>query len=169
MLCSLTVSNWSATWKRGSCLVYALVAAKGGPRLQPSKVNGSTIDSSNNKIDIRGGDNTDSTLAAELSKRLGRDGHGSCRGELMVFGHLMWEGYFPGSSEQAAGSTFDFRLGPPDRGPRPRRVYTWRKPEPEKPAPWRRLKHQKQKPRTSGLRFGAFFSGRGRLERRRET
>jgi uncharacterized protein (TIGR03435 family) len=72
MLCSLTVSNWSATWKRGSCLVYAMVAAKGGPRLQPSKFNGSTIDSSNNRIDIRGGGNTCSTLAAELSKRLGR-------------------------------------------------------------------------------------------------
>jgi uncharacterized protein (TIGR03435 family) len=52
--------------------VYALVAAKGGPKLQPSKSNGSTVDSSNNKIDIRGGDNTVSLLAAELSKRLGR-------------------------------------------------------------------------------------------------
>jgi uncharacterized protein (TIGR03435 family) len=52
--------------------VYALVAAKGGPRLQPSKSNGSTVDSSNNRINIRGGDNTVSTLAAELSKRLGR-------------------------------------------------------------------------------------------------
>ena len=52
--------------------VYARVAAKGGPRLQPSKSNGSTVDSSNNRIDIRGGDNSRSTLAAELSKRLGR-------------------------------------------------------------------------------------------------
>ena len=52
--------------------VYALVAAKGGPKLQPSKSNGVTIDSSKNRIDIRGGDNTVSLLAAELSKWLGR-------------------------------------------------------------------------------------------------
>jgi uncharacterized protein (TIGR03435 family) len=52
--------------------VYALVAAKGRPRLQPSRSNGSTVDSSNDRINIRGGDNTVSTLAAELSKRLGR-------------------------------------------------------------------------------------------------
>jgi uncharacterized protein (TIGR03435 family) len=53
--------------------VYALIAAKGGPKLQPSKSNGSTIDSWNSKIEIRGGDNTVSLLAAELSKRLGRE------------------------------------------------------------------------------------------------
>jgi uncharacterized protein (TIGR03435 family) len=52
--------------------VYALVAAKGGTKLQPSKSNGTTIDSWNSKIDIRGGDNTVALLAEELSKKLGR-------------------------------------------------------------------------------------------------
>ena len=52
--------------------VYVLVAAKGGSKLQPSKSNGSTVDSSNNRIAIRGGDNSVSMLAVELSKRLGR-------------------------------------------------------------------------------------------------
>ena len=52
--------------------VYALIAAKGGPKLQPSKANGTTIDSWNSKIDIRGGDNTVALFAQELSKKLGR-------------------------------------------------------------------------------------------------
>src|ERR1700678_1657466 len=45
---------------------------KVAPRLQPSKSNGSTVDSSNNRINIRGGDNIVSTLEADLSKRLRR-------------------------------------------------------------------------------------------------
>ena len=52
--------------------VYALVAAKGGPKLEPSKSNGTTIDSWNSKIDIRGGDNTVALFAQELSKKLDR-------------------------------------------------------------------------------------------------
>lgn len=52
--------------------VYALIEAKGGPKLQRSKSMGVTIDSSKNRTDIRGGDNTVSLLAAELSKWLGR-------------------------------------------------------------------------------------------------
>jgi len=52
--------------------VYALVAAKGGTKLQASKSSGTTIDSWNSKIDIRGGDNTVALLAEELSKKLGR-------------------------------------------------------------------------------------------------
>ena len=52
--------------------IYVLVPAKGGSKLQPSKSNGTTIDSWNNKIDVRGGDNTVTLLAEELSKRLGR-------------------------------------------------------------------------------------------------
>ena len=52
--------------------IYSLVQAKGGSKLQPSKSNGTTVDSWNNKIDVRGGDNTVALLAEELSKRLGR-------------------------------------------------------------------------------------------------
>ena len=52
--------------------IYVLVPAKGGSKLQPSKSNGTTVDSWNNKIDVRGGDNTVTLLAEELSKRLGR-------------------------------------------------------------------------------------------------
>jgi uncharacterized protein (TIGR03435 family) len=52
--------------------VYVLVPAKSGPKLQGSKANGTTIDSWNSKIDVRGGDNTLALLAEELSKRLGR-------------------------------------------------------------------------------------------------
>jgi uncharacterized protein (TIGR03435 family) len=52
--------------------IYCLVQAKGGSKLQPSKSNGTTVDSWNNKIDVRGGDNTVGLLAEELSKRLGR-------------------------------------------------------------------------------------------------
>jgi uncharacterized protein (TIGR03435 family) len=52
--------------------IYILAPAKGGSKLQPSKSNGTTVDSWNNKIDVRGGDNTVALLAEELSKRLGR-------------------------------------------------------------------------------------------------
>ena len=52
--------------------IYILVPAQGGSKLQPSKSSGTTIDSWNNKIDVRGGENTVALLAEELSKRLGR-------------------------------------------------------------------------------------------------
>ncbi|MGD0628281.1 MAG: TIGR03435 family protein [Terracidiphilus sp.] len=52
--------------------VYALVVAKGGPKLQDSKSNGLTIDSWNSKIELRGGNNTIDLLAEELAKKVGR-------------------------------------------------------------------------------------------------
>jgi uncharacterized protein (TIGR03435 family) len=52
--------------------IYSLVQAKGGSKLQASKSSGTTVDSWNNKIDVRGGDNSVALLAEELSKRLGR-------------------------------------------------------------------------------------------------
>ena len=53
--------------------VYALVVAKGGPKLQQAKSNGTTIDAWNGKIDVHGGSNTIELLAEELAKRVGRD------------------------------------------------------------------------------------------------
>jgi uncharacterized protein (TIGR03435 family) len=52
--------------------IYALVTAKGGPKLQDAKSNGLTIDSWNSKIEVRGGNNTIELLAEELAKKVGR-------------------------------------------------------------------------------------------------
>lgn len=52
--------------------VYALVVAKGGPKFQPSQVNGATINSYPNRMHIAGSDDTIALLARELAETLGR-------------------------------------------------------------------------------------------------
>jgi uncharacterized protein (TIGR03435 family) len=52
--------------------IFALVVAKGGPRFQPSKINGTTINSGNANIKVSGSDHTVALLAEQLSRTLGR-------------------------------------------------------------------------------------------------
>lgn len=52
--------------------IYALVVAKGGPKLVKSSVNGTTISTGKSRITIQGGDNSLALLTFELSWRLGR-------------------------------------------------------------------------------------------------
>jgi uncharacterized protein (TIGR03435 family) len=52
--------------------IFALVLAKAGPKFQPSKVNGTTIDTGRNRLHIAGSDDTLSILARELAQTLGR-------------------------------------------------------------------------------------------------
>jgi uncharacterized protein (TIGR03435 family) len=52
--------------------IYALVLTKDGPKFQPSKVNGTTIDSRRAEIRVLGSDDTLALLVDELGKRLGR-------------------------------------------------------------------------------------------------
>jgi uncharacterized protein (TIGR03435 family) len=52
--------------------IYALVVAKGGPRFQPSKINGTTINNGNANITVTGSDHTVALLAEQLSRTLGR-------------------------------------------------------------------------------------------------
>jgi uncharacterized protein (TIGR03435 family) len=52
--------------------IYALVVAKNGPLIQPSKANGTTINGGNNRISVQGSDNTVALLAEQLSLALGR-------------------------------------------------------------------------------------------------
>ncbi len=52
--------------------IYALVVAKGGPRFQPSKINGTTINNGNAYITVAGSDHTIALLAEQLSRTLGR-------------------------------------------------------------------------------------------------
>jgi uncharacterized protein (TIGR03435 family) len=52
--------------------IYALVVAKGGPRFQPSKVNGTTVNKGNASITVTGSDHTVALLAEQLSRSLGR-------------------------------------------------------------------------------------------------
>lgn len=52
--------------------VFALIVAKGGPKFEPSKVNGTTINTGRNRLHIAGSDDTVSILARELAQALGR-------------------------------------------------------------------------------------------------
>jgi uncharacterized protein (TIGR03435 family) len=52
--------------------IYALVVAKGGPRFQPSKMDGTTINNGNAYITVTGSDHTVALLAEQLSRSLGR-------------------------------------------------------------------------------------------------
>lgn len=52
--------------------IYTLVVAKGGPRFQPSQINGTTISSGNANITVTGSDHTVALLAEQLSRTLGR-------------------------------------------------------------------------------------------------
>jgi uncharacterized protein (TIGR03435 family) len=52
--------------------IYALVVAKGGPRFQPSKINGTTVNNGNAHITVTGSDHTVALLAEQLSRTLGR-------------------------------------------------------------------------------------------------
>ena len=52
--------------------VYAMVVTKDGPRFQPAKVSGTTIDTGRARLHIAGSDDTLSTLARELAQVLGR-------------------------------------------------------------------------------------------------
>jgi uncharacterized protein (TIGR03435 family) len=52
--------------------IYALVVAKGGPRFQPSKINGTTINNGHAQITVTGSDHTVALLAEQLSRTLGR-------------------------------------------------------------------------------------------------
>lgn len=52
--------------------IYTLVVAKGGPRFQPSKINGTTINSGIAYITVVGSDHTVALLAEQLSRTLGR-------------------------------------------------------------------------------------------------
>lgn len=52
--------------------LYALVVAKGGPKFQPSKIDGTTIDTHPTRLHIAGGDDTVAILARELAETLGR-------------------------------------------------------------------------------------------------
>jgi uncharacterized protein (TIGR03435 family) len=52
--------------------VYTLAVARGGPRFQPSKINGTTIDTGRTRLHIAGSDDTMSILARELARILGR-------------------------------------------------------------------------------------------------
>lgn len=52
--------------------VYTLVVAKGGPKFQPSKMNGTTIDTSPVRMHIAGSDDTLAILTRELAQTLGR-------------------------------------------------------------------------------------------------
>jgi uncharacterized protein (TIGR03435 family) len=52
--------------------IYALVVAKGGPRFQPSTINGTTINNGNAYIMVTGSDHTIALLAEQLSRTLGR-------------------------------------------------------------------------------------------------
>ena len=52
--------------------IYALVVAKGGPKFQPSKINGTTIDRGRAYLHVAGSDETIDLLARELARQLGR-------------------------------------------------------------------------------------------------
>ena len=52
--------------------IYALVVAKGGPRFQPSKINGTTVSNGSNQITVKGSDHTLALLAEQMSWSLGR-------------------------------------------------------------------------------------------------
>ena len=52
--------------------IYALVVAKGGPRFQPSKINGTTVSNGHAQITVTGSDHTVALLAEQLSRTLGR-------------------------------------------------------------------------------------------------
>ena len=74
MVCALLADRFKLIYHMDTreLPIFNLVQAKGGSKLQPSKSSGMTVDSWNNKIDVRGGDNTVALLTDELSKRLGR-------------------------------------------------------------------------------------------------
>jgi uncharacterized protein (TIGR03435 family) len=52
--------------------VYALVIAKGGPKLKPSEINGTTISTGRSRLHVAGTDDTLALLARELAQVLGR-------------------------------------------------------------------------------------------------
>ncbi len=52
--------------------IYVLVVAKGGPNFQPSKINGTTIDTRPTRLHIAGSDDTVAILAHQLAQALGR-------------------------------------------------------------------------------------------------
>jgi uncharacterized protein (TIGR03435 family) len=52
--------------------IYALVVSKGGPRFQPSTINGTTINNGSSQITVKGSDHTLALLAEQLSRSLGR-------------------------------------------------------------------------------------------------
>ncbi len=52
--------------------IYALVVAKDGPKFQPSKINGTTIDRGRGHLHVAGSDDTIDLLARELAQLLGR-------------------------------------------------------------------------------------------------
>lgn len=52
--------------------LYALVAAKGGPKFRPSKISGTTIDTYPARLHIAGSDDTIAILARELARILDR-------------------------------------------------------------------------------------------------
>ncbi|HEY1803357.1 MAG TPA: TIGR03435 family protein [Terracidiphilus sp.] len=52
--------------------IYALVAAKGGPKFLATHADGNKFDRWNNRIELEGGQNTVAVLAEELAQTLGR-------------------------------------------------------------------------------------------------
>jgi uncharacterized protein (TIGR03435 family) len=52
--------------------VYALVVAKGGPKFNPSTINGTTISTGRTRLHVAGSDDTIAILARELAQVLGR-------------------------------------------------------------------------------------------------
>jgi uncharacterized protein (TIGR03435 family) len=52
--------------------VYALVVAKGGPKFNPSEINGTTIDIGRTRLHVAGSDDTISILARTLARTLDR-------------------------------------------------------------------------------------------------
>ena len=52
--------------------VYALIVVKDGPKFKPSKIDGTTIDTSRTRLHIAGSDDTISIFARELAQILGR-------------------------------------------------------------------------------------------------
>ena len=52
--------------------IYALVLAKGGPKFQPSQINGTTVDSRRGEISVKGSDDTIALLADALARSLDR-------------------------------------------------------------------------------------------------
>jgi uncharacterized protein (TIGR03435 family) len=74
MLQSLLADRFKLTFHRETreMPVFALVVAKGGPKLLPTKENGTMVNTNNNHINIQGGDSTVALLAEELAKQLDR-------------------------------------------------------------------------------------------------
>jgi uncharacterized protein (TIGR03435 family) len=52
--------------------IYALVVAKGGPKFQVSRANGTAIEAWNGKIKVQGSDDTIALLCEQLARKLGR-------------------------------------------------------------------------------------------------